>query len=288
MNDTPSQSINCRAGYYLVAFIDLLGQQDNFKQFKKLPNKNDAAGIEDIKNKLLKIYTPVYELRRFFSDCFRAFSKSYVDRNKINSGLMHNDIKFQAFSDCVVIYLSLRDENNKLPLLGVYSVIASAAVTFISCLAKSHFLRGAIDIGLGIEIDEKEIYGSVLSSAYNLESKTANYPRIIIGDGLQKYLKTFSTEISDNVFIKINKALTDKVMGLLAIDDDGIPFIDYLGEFFKNNLENYAIWSLIPNCYNEIVKASDKFKELKNTRIALRYTLLRNYFEARKSNWNIS
>jgi hypothetical protein len=46
-------------------------------------------------------------------------------------------------------------------------------------------VRGGIEIGLGAELDDREIFGSGISEAYRLESKIADWPRILIGKQLR-------------------------------------------------------------------------------------------------------
>jgi hypothetical protein len=49
-------------------------------------------------------------------------------------------------------------------------------------------IRGGIELGLAMDIDNDDIYGPALARAYTLESKVAQYPRIVIGEELILYL----------------------------------------------------------------------------------------------------
>jgi hypothetical protein len=50
-------------------------------------------------------------------------------------------------------------------------------------------MRAGLDVGVAMQIDDKEIYGPALESAFYLESKFADkYPRFIVGKELLSYL----------------------------------------------------------------------------------------------------
>jgi hypothetical protein len=179
--------------------------------------------------------------------------------------------------------MPLRDDINKLPMRGVFGVLAAAAVTFIGCLAHGQPIRGGIDIGIALEIENGEIYGPALSRAYNLESTVAQYPRVVIGEELFKYLNLSCNQEESDLFKSISKRTAKACLELLAIDDDGNPFIDYLGESLKESLGNVYDEELVSQAYNHVVSESLKHKTEKNPKLAFKYTLLRNYFEERLS-----
>jgi hypothetical protein len=49
-------------------------------------------------------------------------------------------------------------------------------------------LRGGVDVERGIDLFPNEVYGPAAINAYTLESRVAEYPRIVVGDGLLQYL----------------------------------------------------------------------------------------------------
>lgn len=57
-------------------------------------------------------------------------------------------------------------------------------------MASKKAFRAGVEVGLGTELDNGEIYGPVLYKAYELESKVAEYPRIVVGKELINYLTT--------------------------------------------------------------------------------------------------
>lgn len=273
---------------YLVAFFDLLGQQEELRQMHALSNPENADEVEKFYQRIKKTYGAVKGMRSFFRGFFNGFTKRSIDISQLDhqqkrlfEQCKNNEIKIQQFSDCIAIFMPLRNDINKLPMRGVFGVLAAAATTFIHCLACGQPIRGGIDIGFAIEIDNEEIYGPALSRAYNLESSVAQYPRIVIGDELIKYLNLSCNQEDKDIFSTISKTSAKACLELLAIDDDGNPFIDYLGESLKKSFGEFYDNSLVSKAYKHVISESEKHKKEKNPKLAFKYTLLRNYFEER-------
>jgi hypothetical protein len=191
----------------------------------------------------------------------------------------------------MVVYVSLHRESNKIAVQGVFGVFAACASSMLMHLSQGRPLRGGIEIGIGMEIKDNEIYGPCVSDAYVLESKIAKYPRIVVGKELVNFLRMNSLLFTENdPFNAYSKQLADICISLLAIDDDGYSFIDFLGEGCKKHIykDDIEIKQLVNSAHNAIVQESEKWKTQKNSKLAFRYTLLRNYFEERlKSIWDI-
>ncbi|PLX96052.1 MAG: hypothetical protein C0621_02610 [Desulfuromonas sp.] len=280
------------AGYYLVAFFDLLGQQKELREIKSLPNPEDDIAVKIFTDRVKQTYGAVKNMRSYFRDFFDSFIESNAEKYQLDPAqraifeqCKSNKIKIQQFSDCIAIFLPLRDDINKLPTRGILGVLAAAATTSLRCLAHGHPIRGGIDIGVALEIDQDEIYGPALSRAYNLENSVAQYPRVVIGEELFKYLRLHANQVETDFFSKISKETAKSCLSLLALDDDGYPFIDFLGEDFKKSMEDFFRSGVIDRAYDFVLSESKKHQEERNPKLAFKYTLLRNYFEDRMENW---
>ncbi len=73
---------------------------------------------------------------------------------------------------------------------------------------------------------------------------------------------------------------------LIAIDTDGLPFVDYLGQGFKQYIAKNMIYDVIEKAYHFVIKESIRCQKLKDSRLSFRYALLWNYFEARMHLWS--
>jgi hypothetical protein len=293
MQDNTTEPNSFSYEYYAVGFFDLLGQQDHLRRLQHLPNKNDAAAIAKTREDLKNSYGAVMGMRKMFADTFRTYIRKPLPTDSLTPEqratylqMDNNPIKFQGFSDSMLVYLSLcNTENAKLHTRGILGILTAAALTFIGCLGIGHPIRGGIDLGPGFEPAENEFYGPALSRAYTLESKIANYPRIIVGDELIQYLTLTHNQSQTGPLAAESKNIAKTCITCLAYDDDGIPFVDYLGPYFRDLLATTDGAKFINMAYNYVIQFSTRFKKEKNSQLAFRYTLLRNYFESRLPLW---
>jgi len=279
-------------GWYLVAFVDLLGQQELLRKLRGLPEKSNTRQMANFVTSLKKTIGTIKALRDNFHRFFKGMdnydsdlSIFSEDQKMLHEQLKGNELKSHMFSDFVVLYLSLRDDINKVPMSSVFAVIASVASTFLVMLAGNHAIRGGIDIGIGAELEDGDIYGAALARAYNLESHKAHYPRIVVGDELIEYIKLQENRPEEDDFAKLNKKLATICRSLISIDDDGFPFLDYLGEGFKQYIAKDRLnVAIIEKAYKFVLNEWDSFREKRNS-LAFRYALLRDYFEHRLHLW---
>ncbi len=277
--------------YYVVAFIDILGQRDTLRKLKTLPDENNPEDKEIIKS--------TFGLVDMFRKCFQGFFNGYITKlNEIASltetqknimvKLDSHPIKMQSFSDCVVIYLCLETGESKIPEKGIFGILAAACSIFLNFLADGHAIRGGIDLGVAMEISDNNIYGSALVKAYDLESKIAQYPRIVIGEELESYLKSVVDEEETDEYSRIRKKAAGLCQELLKYDDDGYPIIDYLGDGFKRHVSS-SVFSqtkkAIESSHKNLINQYEKHRKNKDSKLALRYSLLRNYFNDRLQLW---
>ena len=285
---------NLTLGYYVVAFIDLLGQQEYLRNLTSIPGSKTPQELEKIKKDLKNTYGAVKGMRKLFSDNFEAFSRRptkdlssfTVQQRKEYNSLNNNPVKIQTFSDSVVIFMPLTTTSNaKFPIRGIWGIFGAAATTFMCCLAAGHPIRGAIDIGIGMDITKNEIYGPALSRAYTLESRIAKYPRIVIGNELINYLKQLNHQTKPDIASKASKQMAGHCLNCLAKDNDGYPIIDYLGENYRQCFGEVIDANVVNKAYNQVLISCEKFQSSNNSKLAFRYTLLRNYFENRLPLW---
>ncbi len=283
-------------GYYVVAFVDLLGQQEHLRALTNLPNKKDPAQMDAFRVALKQTYGVVTGMRQSFQDFFNSYSRDHISQSDLNrltpqqqrkqyGELRSNPIQFQRFSDSMVIFLSLRTDRFKLPTGGVFGVLGAAATSFLVGLAAGHPLRGGIELGVAMEMTKGEIYGAALARAYALESRIAVYPRIVLGGELVRYLQLTLKQDSQDIYTTAGRQMAQCCIDMIAIDDDGQPFLDYLGAGFKRHIAADLNVEVIRRAYRHVIERSEKYQREHNITLAFRYTLLRNYFEARLPLW---
>lgn len=284
----PDEKKSLTVGYYLVAFIDILGQKERLNQLADVPLSPEGRdrSIEVLK----ETYGAVEGFRQTFENFFQGLLKESPLASEIPGplraefmALRSTSVKTQQFADTVVLYAPLRDDVMKAPINGVYAILLACGASYLTMLAARHACRGGIDVGVAYEPHEGEIYGQALHSAYDLERTVVQYPRIAIGLSLVDYLNTYAQAPGDAVLVRYSRELAKRCLDLLAKDIDGWPFLDVLGEGYHQAVGGpRPLDQIIPEAYAFVIEEAQRAKDAKNSKLAFRYALLRQYFEARR------
>ena len=267
--------------YFMVAFLDLLGQKDAMNKFKGLPNIKNEKEMEEFYSICRETFGAINTLHSLIKDFFDGYLKESI----LDRVIPRTDIKFQRFSDGLVIFVSLRQNLNEVPVQGIFGVLGACASVCLGHLAVGKPLRGGIEVGLGIEMNENELYGPVIAEAFNLENRVARYPRIVVGKVLMDYLWKKKTLAATDPNSKYASELANCCLELLVSDLDGYPIIDYLGEGFIKHMADKLDSKLFMMAHDYVKKQLDVWKKEQNTKLAFRYNFLINYFESRNRLW---
>jgi len=186
-----------------IAFIDILGFRDAVKK-----SEEDYLLREKIISALKNL----------------TFIKNFVDqKNQDSDQNRYQAIEklwfqptIQVFSDS--IYISIHENPTALSMLGAYCTLIYGTLFSFGL-----FARGAITKGNSFE-SEGTIFGQGLIDAYDLESKTALYPRVLI---------------SNTILDDVNKTGTF----YLEKDFDGLHYIDVFYEGIQKMLINWETQS---------------------------------------------
>jgi len=283
---------------YLVAFVDILGQKESFiptKVITRVQTREDMeANREAHRNTILYIRN----FRKNFNlYCKHVRSKFSVTRKvplkKLPAFLKIRKtiIKQSYFSDSFIAYVPLYQSSyHSTSMNGICDILAFFGFWhFVSMSIFHKVLRGGIDLGSGVELDKNEIYGHALFQAYELESKRADYPRILIGEEAIRYL--FSLKARTQQFdgqkkedIDYCQRMAEKCLRWIANDQDGLNILDYLSPAFKEDILmkipeiGDRFQSLFISAYNFCKTELDKFNGRGNQKLSSRYQKLIAYF----------
>lgn len=282
---------------YLAASVDILGQKEAFKDIEDIPtdeesekklievSKESIAFIEKFRESFDNLLTteeiePIIEVPEDKKEIFFKLRQS-------------SEKKYQFFSDSMVVFVSLGDENYHANAANsVFEILAGVGGMMLSTLAVGKPFRAGIDVGLGIELKKGDVYGPALIKAYMLESKAADYPRIVIGNKLLHYLDGLSKKFpqianQDEDDLEFCKIIANICLSMITIDLDGYPILDYLGEEFNKRILQKLEQSekIKEEAFNFIKNEYEKKRNSKegeeSRKLALRYYLLLNYFKSR-------
>ena len=137
-----------------------------------------------------------------------------------------------------------------------------------------------------------DVYGFI---TYSLESKIAQYPRIVIGKELLNYLRNLSEKIQqipdqdqDKEDIELCKRIADKCLKMVIKDLDGNQILDYLGDEFRKIFDKFpqddrevSYEEILKKAFDFVKAEYKKRKELGDSKLASRYSQLYNYFKER-------
>ncbi len=127
-----------------------------------------------------------YELQKLAMNKLHNLYTHSMDNRTAMEG--YSDIQFKIFSDNIIIVKKLSEQPEK-RLLDIRALFF--CVSNFQCLAVNDsigwLVRGGISIGQ-LYIDETMVWGEALLKAYDLESKAAIYPRILLDSNLLSHI----------------------------------------------------------------------------------------------------
>lgn len=259
--------------WQLVALLDVLGQQEKIRQWHIPRTPQERAVMHGLLRETLYF---VLELRDLFGKVYESFEAGFLERRseaKVRP-------QFLGFSDSFITSLSLRGQD---AVVTCASALSAARAVMLSSLASGYALRGGIDVGLGVWMATGEPYGQALSEAHVLESYHAQWPRILIGDGLWKYLSDNSAEDASSAAVKA--CLRELLVFTDAVD--GRRCLDYLGRGFSEPSPT-AVATVVPRAYQFVVQQHKEHLANGNKKLSDRYTNVRAYFESRLPLWGLA
>lgn len=272
---------------YVVAYIDLLGQSKKLDEYRLVPIIRD----ERFKNWQKETYGTVMGLRQIISNMISTYNSDKLISKQL---FKTNGIQIKPFSDSIIVYTSLYEENNSyLPIIDVCSIIFSIGATLLTALSNGINFRAGIDIGICSDDKADGIYGSAISNAYNLESKIANFQRIIIGKELAEYI-TENANYSDHSYKTIansnglfrNTEAKDILKILLPISN-GNFMVNILSDEYKQIFYKIGERKIAENALKIINSIIESYDEIKyDINVISKYLLLRQYFLKYITIWN--
>ncbi|MBK7243856.1 MAG: hypothetical protein IPH98_08350 [Saprospiraceae bacterium] len=210
----------------IVAFIDILG-------FKEIVKENNKSKDYNILNQLKEaLHLSINKSIVVMKEWLKAFGE--IENENLDAKL-----KYRQFSDNLYFSFDYKDDKSDYEL-AVYLVTSIAAFYQRNMLSKHFYIRGGIADGQNY-CDEHMIFSSALIKAYEFETRTAIYPRIIIDPKILKSLP------KDNI---INKLLPN----IFVMDWAGLIFLNP----FKIITSVNNILAQFPNISNDLIKIKNK------------------------------
>jgi hypothetical protein len=167
---------------YIVAFIDILG-------FKKMINDYDKGNNPRLLNNISII---VNSMLNFLDD------KPEYQTNVFNT--WRSKLVVKSFSDCFCIGIPFEYKSLSFDIhIRLFYQHIALFQTFF--LQNRFLVRGGISIG-SFYSDKHLIFSGGLVDAYELESKKAKYPRILVSDKFLNEVEHLRSDYKRDMFVK--------------------------------------------------------------------------------------
>lgn len=98
----------------------------------------------------------------------------------------HKNVKYKIFSDNILICEEINEVNPKQAVVEILEILDKMEELMFT--SKALFVRGAVVVG-DLHFSYNFVYGKALLQAYQLESKVAIYPRIIVDKSAFQLIK---------------------------------------------------------------------------------------------------
>lgn len=244
-NESSGKEYTMQVTPHIILFLDILGYSETI--IKSKPPKDENYYLEEVHYIMSTLSSFIEERNR------------YVDNNNDDLGLSR--FKSLIFSDNILFFAPY---DNDIDRGNLYMNLLYGLAAFLFQYQKEDFFfRGGITAG-PLYYDEKlhMVYGSGLVRAYELESKSAIYPRIVIDENLKP---------------------VDWLVGLRKENGEGIWYFDYLElayalykqeEMNKDLHHSDKLW--LENHQSYIQNALIKHKD--NLKIYEKYKWLAEYY----------
>jgi hypothetical protein len=188
-NDGAIQQGHLQIRYYVVCLLDILGQSEKLKLWSDLPP--DGTPPPQFVEAFRQTVGTVLYVRDKFKSIFATLEGCTISDEEWEKGTLAQQeaykrykackLEIQTFSDTLVFYAAMRNDSGDISPLPLNRMLKACAMMMTIGLAEKKIaLRGAITIGTGLEIGDKDFYGPALAEAHCLESKCADYPRVLV------------------------------------------------------------------------------------------------------------
>ena len=280
---------------YLVVFVDLLGQREALRKITGIPTTEPEKQkfIETAKESIGKVIQIRDSFKLYYdSDNEYIHDEKLVPpehRAEFRAALKKAPASYYGMSDAMVIAVPLMStDENCAAINGIRDAFVATCGIGLLSLSVHIPMRAGLDVGVATQIDDREIYGPALESAYYLESNVAEYPRFVVGKELISYLLWVENQKCLTRVGEVAKEAAKFCRQMVIQDSDGNYMLDFLGAKFKESSEDVIEPKLVASAFDFVLEEYRKSLAANNHKMASRYYRLLRYFHSRKKLWGIS
>lgn len=269
---------------YAVAFIDLLGQKASMPERHLPTNKDEAIAI------VKKSVGRIISTQKLFEQFYGSYTSAPSIYSTLSSAAQHTipdmapgQLKWQYFSDGLVVYVPLGSGLVESPVNSIFGLLLASGMLCLIGMAAGSPIRAGIDAAWAVEYRPNELYGSAVAHAYKLESEVAQWPRIVVGEGLVGYLQHYATTGDNDVSSQFRREMGSLCLDLLATDVDGNHIVDYLGQGYRKVTKDTLDTSAISKARTYVEDQIAHWRLVGDKKLLERYEIVRSYLSRHAS-----
>jgi hypothetical protein len=269
---------------YAVAFIDLLGQRAAMPERHLPPNKEEAIAI------VKKSVGRIVSTQKLFESFYNSYASSRSIYSKLPQSIQSSvpdmapgQLKWQYFSDGLVVYVPLGSGLVASPVNSLLGLLLASGMLCLTGLAGRSPIRAGIDAAWAVEYRPNELYGSAVAYAYKLESEIAQWPRVVVGEGLVGYLQHYATDGDNETSSQFRRAIAALCLELLAKDIDDNIIVDYLGQGYRKVTKGALDKSAVENAQSYVEDQITHWRVADDKTLLQRYEIVRSYLSRKLS-----
>jgi len=283
-----TQNADLIHNYWVVGMLDILGQKKEMEDLDFVNREMSQIELVKFNKGVAAVYHAtqlLHESVNTWIDMSRKASISVAgiaaENRTASETTQAHKLKWQRFSDGLVVYTSLADPSEHDPFRPLYFLIGGCAYAMLTMLANGTPIRGGIALGAGCEFQDSELYGPVLARAHNLESEIAGYPRIVIEQRAYDYLQAGIHDSMDGKRTDADRALAGLCLKMLHPDVDGNMIVDFLSPVIFEQLGVPPDRTKIEKAMAFVNSQYDEHRGNRCSKLAFRYANLLTYMDLR-------
>lgn len=279
---------------YCAIFVDLLGHKKFLKDLSNCARDEAQRRVSELSKPLLCFKEGALKrVEEVLGDTVKLIKEKSPESARPSLLSLIDDITYgvQQFSDSTLLYVKM---GSPVSYIVVNMFLEFIVFRLLDNMSSGTPLRGGVAIGQGWELEDNCLCGQVIADAYDLESKVSNWGRVTVSELFESRLRSLcglSEIVGGRWILEFLRPLTS----IIKIDIDGAYFLDYLNpavdEMYRRNRFNDK-WFVdrIKSGLAFINDQCDRFKSespksLESARLALRYDIMRGYWNSRISMW---
>ena len=200
-------------------------------------------------------------------DCLYAIGSDDKD--------LYSSVSLTTFSDSVVLSYGVREQS------AVFNLLLDIAYAIIELASRGFLVRGAVTVG-ELAHTKKYLVGPAMVRAYEMESKEAKVPRVLLDprlaevareahadhhdpDDEERYVKLLMTKDRDKKHF-IDYISWESVVNVAGMDDDNYPgYLSDISSILRRGLNsaNASVLEKYLWIHKQYIKAIKLFEELK-------------------------